>query len=68
MNEQILQPMLGMMLLTLGVWVYMYVLRLTEISRKSIDPQDLRDRNSAQLLLTDSANPSNNLKNLFEIF
>jgi hypothetical protein len=65
--QPILMPMLVMVLLTFIVWVYMYVLRLSEISHKSIDPQDLRDRNQAQQLLTDSANPSNNLKNLFEM-
>jgi hypothetical protein len=65
--QPILLPLLVMILLTCIVWVYMYAMRLSEISRKSIDPQDLRDRNQAQQLLTDSANPSNNLKNLFEM-
>jgi hypothetical protein len=65
--QPILLPMLVMIALTFLVWVYMYVLRLSEINRKSIDPQDLQDRNQSQLLLTDSANPSNNLKNLFEM-
>jgi hypothetical protein len=65
--QPILLPLLAMVLLTFVVWVYMYVLRLTEISRKSIEPQDLADRSRSQQLLTDSANPSNNLKNLFEM-
>jgi hypothetical protein len=65
--QPILLPMLAMVFLTFLVWVHLYALRLTEIKRKSIDPQDLRDRNQAQMLLTDSANPSNNLKNLFEM-
>jgi hypothetical protein len=59
--------MLVLVFLTFLVWVFMYVQRLTEISRKSIDPQDLQDRVRAQALLTDSANSSNNLKNLFEL-
>jgi len=65
--QPILLPLLAQVLLTFIVWVYMYVQRLSEISRKSIATQDLRDRVHAQTLLTESANSSNNLKNLFEL-
>lgn len=65
--QPILLPLLAQVLLTFIVWVYMYVQRISEISRKSIATQDLQDRVHAQTLLTESANSSNNLKNLFEM-
>lgn len=65
--KPILLPLLAQVFLTFAVWIYMYVLRLTEIRRKAINPQDLQDRVRAHSLLTDSANASNNLKNLFEM-
>ncbi len=63
----ILLPLVTMVFLTFAVWVYMYALRLPEISRRGIDPQDLRDRAEAHTILTASADASNNLKNLFEM-
>ena len=65
--QPILLPLLTLVLLTCLGWVYLYILRLSEISRKSIAPQELQDRARSQELLTESANPSNNLKNLFEM-
>lgn len=63
----LLPPLLAMVFLTFAVWVFMYVLRITEIKTRQIDPQDLRDRADSQRLLTTSAAASNNLKNLFEM-
>lgn len=63
----ILLPLLTMVFLTFAVWVYLFALRIPEISRKKIDPQDLKDRAEAHKLLTVSAAASNNLKNLFEL-
>jgi len=62
-----LLPLLALVLLTFIVWVYMYITRLSEISRKSINPQSLDTRVHGQALLTDSPAPSDNLKNLFEL-
>jgi len=45
----------------------MYVTRLREITRKSIDPQSLDTRVHSQALLTDSAAQADNLKSLFEL-
>jgi hypothetical protein len=56
-----------MVFLTFAVWVYLFALRIPEISRMKIDPDDLRDRAEAHKLLTVSAAASNNLKNLFEV-
>ena len=65
--KPILLPLLVQVLLTFAVWVYMYAWRIPEITRKGIDPQRLKDRAAAHELLPDSANASNNLKNLFEL-
>ena len=37
----VLLPVLCMVFLTFVVWVYLFALRLPEISRKKIDPQNL---------------------------
>jgi hypothetical protein len=61
-------PFFAMMLLTLVVWMYMYIRRLRFISRNKINAQDLAVPGAlAQLSPPDVANPSDNLKNLFEI-
>ena len=68
MSEQILQPMLGMMLLTLGVWVYMYVKRLGHIKRARIDPQELTTAyKAARHFPEEIGYPADNLRNLFEL-
>jgi hypothetical protein len=65
--KPLLLPLLAMVFLTFLVWVYMYVTRISEIKRKSIDPQSLGTRVQSQALLTNSAAPADNLKNLFEL-
>ena len=63
----ILLPLLAMVFLTFAVWVYLYALRIPEIKRLGIDPDELQDRAESHQLLTVSGAASNNLKNLFEI-
>jgi hypothetical protein len=63
----ILLPLLAMVFLTFAIWVYLYALRIPEIKRLGIDPDDLQDRAESHKLLTVSAAASNNLKNLFEV-
>jgi len=65
--QPILLPLLAQVTLTFLVWVHLYVTRLTEISRKNIEPQDLARRTGGQTLLVDSAGPSDNFKNLLEM-
>jgi hypothetical protein len=61
-------PFFAMILLTLAVWVYMYVRRLHFITSRNIDPQDLAVPNAlAQQAPAAVATPSDNLKNLFEM-
>ncbi|MCH8227396.1 MAG: MAPEG family protein [Proteobacteria bacterium] len=65
--KPLLIPLLALVFLTFLVWVYMYVTRVREIKRKSIDPQSLDTRVHSQALLTDSGAQADNLKNLFEL-
>ncbi len=65
--KPLLVPLLALVLLTFLVWVYMYVTRIGEMKRKSINPQNLDSRAHGQTLLTDSCAPADNLKNLFEM-
>jgi len=65
--KPLLIPLLALVFLTFLVWVYMYVTRVREIKRKSIDPQSLDTRIHGQALLTDSGAQADNLKNLFEL-
>jgi len=56
------------MLLTLLVWVYMYVLRLRYLLVKRIPSQRIATPELISSLLPEYINrPSNNLKNLFEL-
>jgi hypothetical protein len=65
--KPLLIPLLALVFLTFLVWIFMYVTRLGEIKRKSIDPQSLDTRVHGQALLTDSPAQADNLKNLFEL-
>lgn len=65
--KPLLIPLLALVFLTFLVWIYMYVTRLNEIKRKSINPQDLDTRVHGQAILTDSPAQADNLKNLFEL-
>jgi hypothetical protein len=61
-------PFFATMLLTLFVWVYMYIRRIRFITKNNIDPKDLAVPGAlAQLSPAAVSNPSDNLKNLFEI-
>ena len=68
MTTQIFGPFFATMLLTLVVWVYMYIRRIHFIQSRRLSPQDLATPGVlAQLSPPGVANPSDNLKNLFEI-
>lgn len=64
----IFAPFLAMMFLTLVVWVYMYVRRIRFITGHQLTPAELaRPGRLAELSPPEVSNPSDNLKNLFEI-
>lgn len=63
----IFQPFLATMLLTLVVWVYMYGRRLPFIFAKGLDSRQMTPAELARVSPPPVANPSDNLKNLFEL-
>ena len=61
-------PVFATVLLTLLVWVYMYIRRISFFKRNKVNPKDLAVPGAlGQLSPPEVANPSDNLKNLFEI-
>ncbi|MDX2244164.1 MAG: MAPEG family protein [Leptolyngbyaceae cyanobacterium bins.302] len=66
-QSAIFSPFFAMVFLTLLVWVYMYIRRLNFIISSQLKPEDLTPRALAELSPPAVSNPSDNLKNLFEI-
>jgi hypothetical protein len=67
-QQAIFGPFFATMILTLIVWVYMYVRRIHFISGSKLSPQDLAVPGElARLSPPAVSNPSDNLKNLFEL-
>jgi len=61
-------PFFATMLLTLAVWVYMYARRIRFLSANEISPRDLEEPGKlAAISPAAVSNPSDNLKNLFEL-
>lgn len=69
MNQSaIFSPFFAMLLLTLIVWVYMYIRRITFITTSKLSPGELAIPGKlAQISPPSVSNPSDNFKNLFEI-
>ena len=69
MNQTaIFGPFFATMFLTLLVWMYMYIRRIRFITSSKLSPKDLAVPGAlAQLSPPGVSNPSDNLKNLFEI-
>ena len=69
MNQTaIFGPFFATMFLTLLVWVYMYIRRIAFITGSKLNPKELAVPGAlAQLSPPEVSNPSDNLKNLFEI-
>lgn len=63
----ILLPFAGTMLLTIVVWIYMYARRIPFILRNNLSSGSLTPAELARLSPAEVANPSDNLKNLFEL-
>ncbi len=68
MNQAIIfQPFLATMLLTLVVWFYMYGRRLPFIFSNGLDSKQMTPLELARVSPPGVSNPSDNLKNLFEL-
>jgi hypothetical protein len=61
-------PMLGMMVLTLLVWVFLFIRRISFAQSNNIDIEEFKTPADIQALIPgDESASSNNLKNLFEL-
>jgi len=63
----IFQPFVATMMLTMVVWVYMYGRRLPFIFANGLDPKNMTPPELARVSPPQVSNPSDNLKNLFEL-
>jgi hypothetical protein len=66
-QNAIFSPFFAMILLTLIVWIYMYVRRIRFITKRKLTPEELEPIAFAQISPPSISNPSDNLKNLFEM-
>ena len=66
-QTRIFEPFVAMLLLTIVVWVHMYARRIPFIMRSNLEPSQLTPLELARLSPPVVANPSDNLKNLFEL-
>lgn len=68
MNTALYGPILSLMLLTMTVWFWMYIKRISYMKQNDIDPQRLVSRVRLMQVLPDEIQaPANNLNNLFEL-
>ena len=66
-TQPIFGPFLAMMALTVVVWAYMYARRIPFIRSLDLPPDRLTPAELARLSPPAVSNPSDNLKNLFEM-
>ena len=67
-QDAIFSPFFATVFLTFLVWVYMYIRRISFITSRKISTKDLAVPGAlAQISPPEVSNPSDNLKNLFEI-
>jgi len=66
-QHAIFAPFLTMMVLTFAVWLYMYARRIPFIIRSKLTAGQMMPLEFARLSPPSVSNPSDNLKNLFEI-
>ncbi|PTQ91172.1 MAPEG family protein [Agitococcus lubricus] len=68
MSTALYVPMLSLMLLTMIVWLWMYIKRISYIQTNKIDPQSAASRVGLLKVLPDEVQaPANNLNNLLEL-
>jgi hypothetical protein len=67
-NATLALPMLGMMVLTLLVWLYMFIQRVGFAQSSKLDIEQFKTPADVQALVpADRSGASNNFKNLFEL-
>lgn len=63
----ILYPVAAMAILTMCVWVWMYIVRISTVRRRNIDVQQLANDYDLKKSMGDIAPSTDNFSNLFEI-
>ena len=66
-GSNIFGPFFAMIGLTMVVWVYMYIRRIGFLNALDIEPDEVTPARLAELSPPAVSNPSDNLKNLFEV-
>jgi hypothetical protein len=66
-QTMIFAPFISMMLLSIVVWFYMYAKRIPFLQQSKMDPNKITPAELARISPAAVANPSDNLKNLFEL-
>lgn len=66
-QSDIFTPFIGTMLLTVVVWFYMYARRLPFVLSRKLSSREMTRLELERLSPPGVANPSDNLKNLFEL-
>ena len=67
MDSAIFTPFMAMILLTFIVWVHLYAVRIPLLLSAKAPNDELTAAQLAEISPPEVANPSNNLKNLFEL-
>jgi hypothetical protein len=67
MQNAIFSPFFAIILLTFIVWVYMYIRRIWFITKRKLTSKELDPIAFTEISPPSISNPSDNLKNLFEI-
>jgi hypothetical protein len=66
-QSAIFAPFFVVIFLTMIVWFYMYARRIPFIQSNNLTPEQLAPTQFARISPPDVSNPSDNLKNLFEV-
>jgi hypothetical protein len=66
-QQEIFGPVFALMLLTWAVWAYMYAKRIPFIKSLGLEPNQVTPSELARRSPPAVSNPSDNLKNLFEV-
>lgn len=67
MQHEIFGPVFALMLLTWVVWGYMYAKRIPFLRASGLEPNQITPAELARRSPPEVSNPSDNLKNLFEV-
>jgi hypothetical protein len=67
MQQAVFAPFFAMMVLTFVVWIYLYARRIPFITRAKLSDRQLAPLEFARISPPAVSNPSDNLRNLFEI-